>query len=389
MSELVEAGIHPTAAVAGRPRPTVLVVASHTPSLWNFRTELLRVLVQRGYEVVGCAPADPTASARLAPLGVGFVALGPQRTSLNPVDDFAYFWRLSGLFRRLRPAAIITYTAKPVIWGSLAARGTRVPRIVAMITGLGFAFSEEAGSSRSKLAHLVEFLYRLALRGCHAVIFQNPDDQEEFRRRRLLAPGSESFIVNGSGVDVERFAPAPLPETPIFLLIARVLRNKGIVEFCQAARSLRQRYPAARFRIVGAFDPNPSAISPVELSQLCGDGVVEYRGAVEDVRPEIAAARISVLPSYREGTPRTILEAMAMGRPIITTDVPGCRETVQEGINGFLVPARDPAALATAMERFLVTPGLAAGMGERGRALAVEKYDAHKVATAVVVGARL
>jgi glycosyltransferase involved in cell wall biosynthesis len=387
VTELLEAGIRVPAASTGRAHPTVLVVASHAPSLWNFRTELLQALVQRGYEVVGCAPADSTASARLAPLGVGFVALGPQRTSLNPFGDFAYFWRLSGLFRRLRPAAIITYTAKPVIWGSLAARGAGVPRIVAMITGLGFAFTET--SSRSKLARLVEFLYRLALRGCHAVIFQNPDDQEEFKRRRLVAPRSESFVVNGSGVDLERFVPAPLPEAPVFLLIARVLRDKGIVEFCQAARSLRERYPAARFRIVGSFDHNPSAISPPQLSQLCGDGVVEYRGAKEDVRPEIAAARIYVLPSYREGTPRTILEAMAMGRPVITTDVPGCRETVQEGSNGFLVSARDAGELATAMERFLVTPGLAVEMGERGRALAVAKYDARKVANAVVVGARL
>jgi glycosyltransferase involved in cell wall biosynthesis len=363
-----------------------MLVASYAPSLWNFRGELLCALTSRGYDVIACAPAHPEARAQLLSLGASFIELGPTRTSLNPYSDLRYFWALFSLYRRYRPAAIITYTAKPVIWGSLAAGLAQVPRVVAMITGLGFAFT---GERPSVIARLVEKLYRAALRNCHSVVFQNPDDQNEFVRRALVKPAPLSFVVNGSGIDLQQFSPVALPAEAVFLLIARILRDKGIAEFCAAAQRVRSRFPEARFRIVGWFDENPSAISVEELGNWCREGGIEYRGAVADVRPEIAAARIYVLPSYREGTPRTVLEAMAMGRPVVTTDVPGCRETVRDGWNGFLVPARDPTALASAMERFLLAPDLATRMGINSRALAEAKYDARRVAESVLTGAGL
>jgi glycosyltransferase involved in cell wall biosynthesis len=366
----------------------VVVVCSHAPSLWNFRTELIRELVRREYRVLACGPAHKEAAARLASIGAAFIELGPERTSVNPLDDFRYFWRLLRFFLRARPFAIISYTAKPVIWGSIAASIARIPKVVALITGLGFAFTDPE-RERSLVSCVVRYLYRAAIRRCDVVAFQNKDDRSEFVDRGLLHPPTSAFVVNGSGVNLHAFAPVGLPEEPVFLLIARLLRDKGVREFCAAAAQIKARFPEARFRIVGWFDRNPSAITASELEEWCGNGVVEYRGEVSDVRPEIAAARVYVLPSYREGTPRTVLEAMSMGRPIITTDVPGCRETVREGWNGYLVPARDVEALAVAMEEFVVHPATAANMGANSRAFAEAKYDAQKVAESLLLGAGL
>lgn len=379
----------PLRELASSARPTVAILASYSPSLWNFRADLIRALTRRGYGVLGCGPAHPGAREILRSLGADFVELGPERTSLNALRDVVYFLRLHRLCRVVRPAAVVGYTAKPVIWGSLAARLAGVPRIVAMITGLGFAFNYST-SSRPHLARLVVQLYRIALRACHSVIFQNPDDQQEFLTRGLVKSGSTTFVVNGSGVDVHKFCPTVLPDEPVFLLVARLIRDKGIREFCDAANQVKRVFPKACFRILGWFEDkdNPGSISRDDLNRWCGEGIVEYRGAVDDVRSEMAAARIYVLPSYyREGTPRTVLEAMAMGRPVITTDAPGCRETVRDGWNGYLVPPRDAEALAAAMQKFLVSPELAEQMGANSRLLAESKYDSGRVAESVLTGA--
>ena len=196
--------------------------------------------------------------------------------------------------------------------------------------------------------------------------------------------------MNGSGVDLLRFRPTPLPRAPIFLIVARMLRDKGIREFCEAAAEVKRTYPQARFRLVGWFDTdNPRAISPDELNAWCANGAAEFRGHVEDVRTEMAQCRVYVLPSYREGTPRTVLEAMAMGRPVITSDAPGCRETVRHGWNGYLVPVRDASALARAMISFLSVPDLADEMGANSRSLVESKYDGRRVAESVISGAGL
>lgn len=368
-------------------RRTVILLASYAPSLWNFRAELIGELRGRGYRVIGCAPRHADADERLASLDSEFIDVGPNRTSLNPLEDLRYFWRVLRLCRAVRPAAVIGYTAKPVIWGSLAARMAAVPKVVGLITGLGFAFTSL--QRRSFVGYLIERLYGLALAACNVVVFQNGDDKSELLRLGLIKPRTSSFAVNGSGVDLRKFGSVALPSRPVFLLIARIIRDKGITEFCDAAALVKRRYPAACFRLVGWLDAgNPRALSSAELHALCGD-MVEYRGAVEDVRPELADCRVYVLPSYREGTPRTVLEAMAMGRPIITTDVPGCRETVRDGWNGYLVPARDSSALAHAMEQLLGEPGLAEKMGVNSRAMAELKYDARCVAQSVISGAAL
>ncbi len=247
-----------------------------------------------------------------------------------------------------------------------------------MITGLGYGFGGLSWVQRS-IGRVVQGLYRLALRQAAGVMFQNPDDWDLFIRLGLVPPTLPITLINGSGVDLERYALSQLPEAPVFLLIARLLADKGLREYDQAARRLKARYPQARFLLGGDLDRNPLGIRAPELADWQADGTIEYLGHLDEVHPAFAAARVYVLSSYREGTPHTVLEAMAMGRPIVTTDAPGCRETVVDGVNGFLVPVRDAAALEHAMERFILQPDRAERMGAESLRLAREKYDAHKV----------
>jgi glycosyltransferase involved in cell wall biosynthesis len=230
------------------------------------------------------------------------------------------------------------------------------------------------------LKQLVIWLYRLALTFTNKVFFQNPDDIRVFEELRIVKP-DKVVQINGSGVNIEDFSPAPLPVGQVvFLLIARLLREKGINEYVEAAGIVKAKYPDARFMLVGwTFDDNPSAISPKQVESWRKEGLVEIYSETEDVRPFIAESSVYVLPSYREGTPRTVLEAMAMGRAIITTNAPGCRETVKEGINGFLVPVKDSQTLAKVMERFIIETQLVTRMGEESRKITEEKYDVQKV----------
>jgi glycosyltransferase involved in cell wall biosynthesis len=279
--------------------------------------------------------------------------------------------------RRIRPDVVLAYTIKPVIYGSLAAAVAGVPRRFALVTGLGYAFTGERGGL---LTGLIRRLYRIALERVHKVFFQNPDDQALFRQLGILRNGTPSVVVNGSGVDVGDYAVGPLPEGPArFLMIGRLLGDKGVREYAEAARRVRAVHPEAGFGLVGWIDENPDAIAQSELDAWVAEGCIEFEGRLADVRPAIAACSVYVLPSYREGTPRTVLEAMAMGRPIITTDAPGCRETVVDGDNGFLVPVKSVDALVGAMLRFIDDPGLAPRMGARSRRVAEDKYDVHKV----------
>jgi len=358
-----------------------LVIASFPESLLLFRGPLLAALQAKGLQVHVAAPNLPRGSAvrqQLQALGFVVHSVPMNRTGTNPVADALTLWQLWWLMRRIRPIHMLGYTIKPVIYGTLAAWLAGVQQRFALITGLGYAFQGQA-NARGRLRALVQRLYTLALRCTHKVFFQNPDDQALFRSLGLLSPGTSSCVVNGSGVDVSAFAVAQLPPEPHFLLIARLLGDKGVREYAQAAQRTRALYPQSRFSLVGWLDENPDAIAQTELDAWVQAGTLDFLGRLSDVRPAIEACSVYVLPSYREGTPRTVLEAMAMGRAIITTDAPGCRETVVDGDNGFLVPVRSVDALANAMARFIIDPTLAARMGQRSRQLAVDKYDVHKV----------
>lgn len=306
------------------------------------------------------------------------------RAGVNPLADLRSLWALWRLMRRLRPDYVLPYTIKPVIYGSLAASLAGVPRRFALIPGLGYSF--QGGRRRSVFRAMVRKLYALALSRVELVFFQNPDDEALFRKLQILQPTTRSCVVNGSGVDIKRFAPAPLPQSgPYFLLMARLLGEKGVREYAAAARRVKEQHPGSAFSVVGWIDSNPDAIAQAELDAWVAEGTLQYLGRLSDVRPALAGCSVFVLPSYyREGVPRTILEAMAMGRPIITTDAPGCRETVIEGCNGFLVPVRDVDALVAAMMKFVETPTLAASLGAKSRQLAEEKYDVDKVNAAML-----
>ena len=371
-------------------RRSVLVLGGEDGSLLNFRGSLLRALVQAGLTVIAAAPGEtPGVAQRLASMGVRFESVALARAGLNPIVDGFSFVRLIKLFRRTRPDVVLAYTIKPVIYGSWAARWVGVRRVYALITGLGAAFYTDGLKGRT-LRLVAVTLYRIALRGCTKVFVQNKDIAELFIREGIV-PACKVVVVPGSGVDTQHFdfVPAPLGP-PVFLLLARMLHDKGVKEYVAAARLVKAQLPEARFLLVGDTDPNPSAISLKQLHRWTDEGVVEYHTAVTDVRPLLGACTVYVLPSYHEGLPRSVLEAMAVGRAIITTDTIGCRDLVvgaqlpdatgvRWGENGALVPVRAVAGLAAAMVHLANHPKLASTMGKCGRRRAESFFDVKRV----------
>jgi len=365
----------------------IAVIGGYAPSLINFRGPLLRRMVSLGHEVHALAPAHvPDISPQLEEMGVEYSMFPLIRRGLNPFSDIGTLLHLKQVLYRIRPDVVLSYTFKPVVYGSLAARMAWVgekKRVYSMVTGLGYAFTENKGFKRRMLFNIAKGMYRAGLKSCDGVMFQNPDDLAFFQKLDVLSDHTKTTVVNGSGVDLEHYAVAPLPEKPVFLCLSRLLKSKGVAEYAQAALQLKERYPDVSFRLIGPREDGADTISPEAVNEWRSRGL-EIGPAVEDVRPEMAQASVYVLPSYREGTPRSVLEAMSMGRPVITTDVPGCRETVVDGENGCLVGLRDVGGLADAMERFIADPGLAKTMGAAGRRLAEEKFDVNKVNDAIL-----
>ncbi|WJI42007.1 MULTISPECIES: glycosyltransferase family 4 protein [Mesorhizobium] len=340
-------------------------------------------MVAAGHEVIALAPDnDEQAIARLGAIGVSFQQIPMARTGTNPLADLRTLKALYRLMRRLAPDIVLPYTMKPIIYGGLAARLAGVPRRFALFTGFGFIFSGSVTGLRATVLRRLSIgLYRSALKGCEAVFAYNEADALDIRRHRMVSATTPVIKVAGSGVDLTLFAASrPPPGPPIFLLIARLLREKGIAEFAAAARILKAKHGTARFQILGPFDPSPLSISKAEMDQWTREGAVEYLGETHDVSPYLTASTVFVLPSYyREGIPRSALEALSTGRPIITTNAPGCQETVIDGENGFRVEPRDVNALAAAQRAFLEDDELAARMGANSRKLAEERFDVHKV----------
>ena len=326
-----------------------------------------------------CLPASSAIRQELESMGVYVHEVDLKRAGINPFADLLTVYDLWRLMHRIKPDFTLGYTIKPVIYGNIAAWIAGVPRRFALITGLGYAFTGDSGQ-RSWLKKIVQVLYRVALGRGHKIFFQNPDDESLFHSLRIIKSSDrKTVVVNGSGIDVGSFRVVPLPQIPQFLLIARLLGDKGVREYVKAATIVRRKHANVRFGLVGWIDENPDAISEKELKHWIDAGDVRFYGRLNDVKPAIAESSVYVLPSYREGTPRTVLEAMAMGRPIITSDAPGCRETVADGDNGFLVPVKAIDELVAAMLKFIKNPDLIAQMGRRSRQIAEEKYDVNKV----------
>lgn len=358
-------------------KPKVMIALNTAWNLVNFRAGLIRALVAAGYEVVAVAPDDEY-SPKLAALGCRFVPLPMDNKGVNPGRDLLLLFRFLKVLRRERPDVFLGYTVKPNVYGSIAAHLLGIP-VINNVAGLGTAFIKQTW-----LTKVVRALYRVALFRSAKVFFQNDEDLELFVTSGLVKQQVTGRLP-GSGVDLARFDVAPLPSAKVdgqgvvrFLLIARMLREKGIAVYVEAGRLLREKFPNAEFCLLGFLDvQNPSAISREEMAEWVAEGVVNYLGSSDDVRKEIAMADCVVLPSYyREGTPRSLLEAAAMGRPIITTDAIGCRDVVDNGVNGYLCNPRDAEDLADKMARFLEMSNEArVEMGLAGRAKIAREFD--------------
>jgi glycosyltransferase involved in cell wall biosynthesis len=350
----------------------ITLVCNTAWAIYTYRQGLIRELVARGVEVTVLAPRDRTFDL-LGAMGCRCIDLPVASKGTNPRDDLRTLWALYRHYRSIRPHIVFHYTIKPNIYGSIAAKLAGVDS-VAVTTGLGYVFIQQ-----SRAAQVAKKLYRFAFRFPREVWFLNRDDQAAFVDQKLLVHPERARLLHGEGVDLEQFAFTPLPDKPHFdfVLIGRLLWDKGVGEYVEAARRVRARYPQARFRLLGPVGvDNPSAITRDEVAAWEQEGVIEYLGEAHDVRPFIAAADCVVLPSYREGVPRTLMEASAMGRPIVATDVPGCREVVADGVNGLLCEVRNAESLAERLAQMLDMSGAARrAMGERGRQKVAAEFD--------------
>ena len=339
----------------------------------NFRAGLIRALLAKGHEVIAIAPRDAYAS-RLVEMGCRFISIEMDNKGTNPVADAALFSRYLAILRREKPDAFLGYTVKPNIYGSLAAQVCGIP-VINNISGLGTTFIRD-----NWLTSVVKNLYRMALTRSQVVFFQNEDDRSLFVQQKLVT-ARRTDLLPGSGIDLEHFSPsvqmASHDPGVKFLLIARLLYDKGVGEYADAARILRARRPDIVCRLLGFLDAeNRTAVSRTDVDSWVREGILEYLGAADDVRPHIAAADCVVLPSYREGTPRTLLEAAAMAKPIVATDVPGCREVVEHERTGLLCQVRDAKDLAEKMERIAeMVPLQRRAMGAEGRAKMEREFD--------------
>jgi glycosyltransferase involved in cell wall biosynthesis len=359
------------------------MISSQAFSLINFRGALIEELNQRGVQVYAFA-SDYDEKSRLSIKAKGAIPLdySLSRTGMNPLKDLIDLFRLSAQLRRLKIDVTFAYFIKPVIYGTLAAWVAGVPKRYVMIEGAGYVFTESGTATswkRRMLRMIGQSLYRIGLSKAHRIFLLNPDDERLFVDEKM-ATRDKTVLLNGIGLDLAYFQAVPQAQQPVcFIMVARLLREKGVFDFVDAARLVKFRHPTTSFLLLGDVDLNPSSISESQVQAWVDEGVLEWPGHVTDVRPWIAKANVFVLPSYREGLPRSTQEAMAMGRPVITTDVPGCRETVQDGVNGLIVPVRDPNALANAMISFIDTPALIEKMGAESRKMAVNQYDVHQI----------
>ena len=362
----------------------VLIALNSAWNLLNFRSGLIKALVKQGHQVVLVAPSDEHVLA-LEALGARFIDVSMQAHGTNPLADLGLLWSFLRLMQVEQPDVLFTYTAKPNVYGGFAGRCFGIP-VVNNIAGLGSVFIKGGW-----LASALTILYRLALRRAQRVFFQNPDDYLQFVEMGLVR-AEQCAVLPGSGVDLQRFQPAPLPSLQltdvgngqrrndrkfVFMLVARLLKDKGVQEFAEAARILKSRYHRSEFILIGFKDAlNPNAVTEKQLASWQDLGWVSYWGSSSYICQPLALADCVVLPSYREGTPRTLLEAAAMGRPLVATDVPGCREVVRHGFNGLLCLPRDAQDLADQMQAILQMPAeQLTQMGQASRQWVEERFD--------------
>jgi glycosyltransferase involved in cell wall biosynthesis len=368
---------------ASPPAPLIAVCANQAWNLVNFRAGLIRALIAMGFRVQAIAPPDPDMERRLAELGCGFSPVPIDAAGLAPHRDLATFLAFRRIIAELRPAAWLSWTIKPNVYGSLAA-GLAGVAAFPNVSGLGTAFIR-----RNLLTLVAKQLYRTGFRRASTVFFQNQDDRAEFENGGMVRAG-QARVLPGSGIDAQAWAPPAggRPTPRHFLMLSRVVADKGVREYVDAARMVRRNWPDARFVLMGEVGvANRTAIPLSEVEAWIEEGVIQHREPVSDVRPHIAEADFVVLPSYREGLSRVLLEAAAMGRPIVTTDVTGCRDIVRDGENGFLCKPRDAQSLAAALEKACICDDRQwQALADSGRARVVTEFSQERV-TALYVEA--
>jgi glycosyltransferase involved in cell wall biosynthesis len=356
----------------------IFVLGSYGPSLVNFRGDMIEAMIENGHEVIACAPDDNgDIAGKVADLGAKYVSINMSRTGMNPLKDMILIRDLLMKIKEDKPDVFISYTIKPNIYGTIAAYLAGVKNIYGMMTGAGSILRNNSFKINIIHTFLIP-LYRFAFKKCSRIFFLNDDDLELFKQKGIIKEEQVS-VIGSSGVNLDVFPRKPLKNFDTFLFIARLIKDKGIFDFIDAAKVAKEKRPNMNFRILGPFDSNPTAITPEELKQWTDEGIVEYLGSTNDVRPFIEDSFVVALPSYHEGQGRVLVEAMATGRAVIATDVPGCRQTVINGRNGFLVPAKNPQILAEKMIEMYDNQKQTIRMAEEGYKRANAKFDVKKV----------
>lgn len=351
-----------------------ILISPKNRSAYNFRGDLIKDIQAQGYDVVVTGP-NKDGVDKIEALGAKFVEVPVNKNGINPFADIAYCLKLRKIFKREKVDAIMGYTIKPVIYGSLAGWLAGVKNRSAMITGAGYLFASK--TLKARIIKRISFvLYKVGLGAAHNVIFQNIDDLNEFVDNNLVKK-EKCYVVNGSGVNMEKYKPSPYPEIPSFFFLGRLVNAKGGLDFVKAAKIVKNKYPNARFMVLGKLEKNlPDAISEEDFMPYVNDGTVELFPETDNVSQYYAKTSVFVLPTaYREGTPRVILEALASARAIITTNTPGCKETVSDGVNGFFVPIHAPKALAEKIIYFIENPSEIERMGRASLDLCKCKYE--------------
>lgn len=362
-------------------RKHIAIIVNNARSLVNFHGALILEFIAHNCEVSVLVPRDTSQKdfELVESLGTVCYLVSLKPTSKNLITELRSLREIRRLLRFLKPDYMFAYTIKPVVYGLLSSFKTDISKCFVLISGLGTSFLPTSFKSYF-LYRIVRVLYYLSLKRACKVIFLNTDDKKLFLDYGFVTE-AQARQVNGTGVDIEYYSNTSFPKNKslTFLMISRFIRDKGIYEYVSSAKNIREKYPKVRFLLVGFIDENPSAISTSELKEWEDLGIIECLGQLDDVRPAIEKCNVFVLPSYREGTSKSVLEAMSMGRPVITTNAPGCRETVNHGVNGYIIETKSSTHLVKAMEKFIEQPDLVVKMGKESRRLVEEKYDVNKV----------
>ncbi len=360
----------------------LIIVTNSSSNLLSFRGQLIKQLANEDFQIWVIIPKSDYSGdfeSEVLKLGAKTLTIPLDRVGLNPFRDLLTYTALKSSFKKLKPDIVLSYTSKPIIYSGLAIGNNPKIKFFPNLTGLGYGFTEEFQIKRKFINLILKQLYKISLKVSSTIIFQNPDDELLFKKLNLIKE-KKTLIVNGSGVDLNYYSPSSLPSKPIFLMLSRLVSDKGVIEYCEAAKEVRTRFPNAEFQLAGSFDLNPSGLKYDQLKPYIDSQDINFLGHINDVREVLNKCRFYVLPSYREGTPRSILEAMSVGRPIITTNTTGCKETVLNGINGFLVPIKDTKSLVKAIQNMLMLDDEKINhMAQESIKLARQKYDVRKV----------